>query len=127
MKIAICGPTEPDAFADNVADSLQRMGHDVHALGPARRPLRSRKLSNAMSLVSDQARSIDEFRQRGMAKRVGDIAPELLLTIDRRLHPSVIRVAHDVGARVALWFPDHTGTMANHDMFLAGYDRIYLK
>lgn len=127
MKIAVCGPSEPDAFADNVADTLRRMGHDVHSLGAARPPMRVRQLSNLVELLADNRRAIDKFRQRRMVKRVQEIRPDILLTIDRRLHPTVIKAAHQVGAKVALWFPDHTGTMANHDMFVAGYDRIYLK
>jgi spore maturation protein CgeB len=89
--------------------------------------MRVRQLSNLVELLADNRRAIDKFRQRRMVKRVQEIRPDILLTIDRRLHPTVIKAAHQVGAKVALWFPDHTGTMANHDMFVAGYDRIYLK
>lgn len=127
MKIAVCGPSEPDAFADNAADTLRRMGHDVHPLGAARPSLRIRQMSSLVGLLADNHRAVDKFRQRRMVKRVREIHPDVLLTVDRRLHPTVVKAAHEVGAKAALWFPDHTGTMANHDMFIAGYDRIYLK
>ena len=127
MKIAVCGPTDPDSFADNVIDSLRRMGHEVQALGTVRPALPFRRLTSFAELASDHERRIDGLRQRRLANRVQNLAPDLLLTIDRRLHPSVIAAAHESGARVVLWFPDATGTMGNHDMFLAGYDRIYLK
>lgn len=127
MRIAVSGPMDADSFADNVVDTLRRMGHDVYPLGPARQGARLRKLSNIVEVISDHERRLDSVRQRSMRERVAQLAPDLLLTVDRRLDAEVIKAAQRAGTRVALWFPDHTGTMANHDMFLAGYDRIYLK
>lgn len=127
MKIAVCGPLSPDSFADNVVDTLGRLGHEVIALGPARPTPKLRRAANAVQMLSDHVRQIDGARQRPLVKQVQVARPDLLLTIDRRLHPSVISAAQGVGALVALWFPDHTGTMADHSLFLAGYNRIYLK
>ena len=127
MKIAVVGPIGQDSFADNLINTFGRMGHEVKALGATRPPLPIRRVNSLVSLLSDGLRSIDGYRQRSMAETVTEFRPDLLLTIDRRLHPVVIDAAHSVGAKVALWFPDATSTMGNHDMFLAGYDRIYLK
>lgn len=127
MKIAVAGPRNPDSFADNVGDTLKRMGHDTHMLGAARPPLRIQRASNLIGILSDHGRSIDRARQRRMVADVQRLRPELFITVDRRIHPSVIDAVHAGGGRAVLWFPDHTSTMGNHDMFLAGYDRIYLK
>lgn len=127
MRIAVCGPTEPDSFADNIADTLERMGHEVVALGAPRRPVNVPKVGAAIGEASDHNRWIDGLRQGGLGRRVAELAPDMLLTTDRRLHPKVIAAAQKAGAKVALWFPDATSTMGSHDMFVAGYDRIYLK
>jgi len=79
------------------------------------------------SLVSDHTSTVDQYRQRHLVRAVQRVRPDVLLTMDRRLHRSVIQAAQSHGARTALWFPDAVSTMGRHDMFLNGYDRIYLK
>lgn len=127
MRVMVVGPLGPDDFADNVRDTLSRMGHEVHAAGAPRPSLPNRKMDTLVSLVSDHTSAIDQYRQRHLVRMVQRIRPDILLTMDRRLHRSVIEKARQAGARTALWFPDHVATMGRHDMFLNGYDRIFLK
>lgn len=135
MRVMVVGPLGLDNFADNVRDTLTRMGHEVHAVGAARpsSPFRkvdtssARTLEKLLTIASDHKSAVDEFRQRHLVREVGRIRPDIVLTMDRRLHQSVIHAARHLGARTALWFPDHVSTMGRHDMFINGYDRIYLK
>lgn len=127
MRVMVVGPLGPDDFADNVRDTLSRIGHEVHAVGAARPSFPVRKVDALVSIVSDHTSSVDQYRQRHLVRTVQRVRPDVLLTMDRRLHRSVIDSARQVGARTALWFPDHVSTMGRHDMFINGYDRIYLK
>lgn len=127
MRVMVVGPLGPDDFADNVRDTLTRMGHEVHAVGAARPSMALRKTGLLVSLVSDHTSTVDQYRQRHLVRAVERVRPNILLTMDRRLHRSVVHAAKQVGARTALWFPDSVSTMGRHDMFINGYDRIYLK
>ena len=127
MRVMVVGPLGPDDFADNVRDTLTRMGHEVHAVGAARPSVPIRHVGTFVSLVSDHTSTVDQYGQRHLVRAVQRIRPDVLLTMDRGLHRSVIQAARQQGARSALWFPDHVATMARHDMFLNGYDMIYLK
>jgi hypothetical protein len=123
----VVGPVGPDDFADNVCDSLSHMGHQVVAAGPSRKLPPLRRLGFGVEIALERVPALDRSRQQGLAERVLEECPDLLLTMDRRLHGSVVAAAKSVGARTALWFPDHVGNMDRHQMFLAGYDRIYIK
>ncbi|OYO16858.1 hypothetical protein BI335_08805 [Enemella evansiae] len=127
MRIAVVGPLGKDSFADNVIDQLAQDGHQVRPLGPARPPLGVRKVDALFSVVSDHHLPLDARRQAPMRKEIAAFRPEVLITVDRRLHASTIAAAKATGARTALWFPDAVGTMGLHDMFTNGYDRIFLK
>lgn len=127
MRVATVGPLNPDDFADNVTDTLRRMGHEVLPLGAARPPLPSKRLTSAAGMLSDRVRQIDALRQKEMRYLIEEWRPEVVISTDRRLHPITIKSIHAVGAKVGLWFPDSTATMSNHAFFLAGFDRIYLK
>ena len=127
MRVMVVGPLGPDDFADNVQETLSRMGHEVHAVGAARPKLPLRRVDTFINLVSEHTSAVDRYRQTVLAHAVERIRPDILLTTDRRLHRSVVDAAREHGARTALWFPDHVATMQRHEMFLNGYDRIYLK
>ncbi|WP_166787187.1 glycosyltransferase [Cryobacterium sp. TMT2-23] len=49
------------------------------------------------------------------------------MTVDRTVQGSIVRELSAGGAKIALWYPDPVSNMGRHDMFLAGYDRIFLK
>lgn len=126
-KIMVVGPLDADSFADNVSDTLRRMGHDVLAVGPARPQFRSTKLTNLLSIFGERLPLPDALLQHHLIAAERSFNPEVILTMDRTIQPSVVRSLKSGGAKVALWFPDAVSNLGRHDMFLAGYDRIYFK
>ncbi len=134
MRIVVIGPLAADDFADNVRDTLTRMGHEVHAVGGARPTIfRGRRINpvpmridNLVGVLSEHEVRIDAYRQRALASQIDRLRPDMVLTIDRRVHKQVVRRARAAGAKTALWFPDHVSSMGRHDMFINGYDRVYL-
>ena len=73
MRVMVVGPLGLDDFADNVRDTLVRMGHEVLAVGGARPPSTFPKLDTLVSLVSDHT-TIVEVRAL--------IAPDMLVEIE---------------------------------------------
>lgn len=127
VRILVVGPLDPDAFADNVVDTCRRMGHDVRAVGAAREVPRGRRLQNATHVLADQVKRLDLVSQQHLVRAAREFQPDLVLTIDRRIRPEIAEAMRQNSGAIALWFPDHVANMGKHDMFLAPYDRIYLK
>lgn len=126
-KVMVVGPLDSDSFADNVRDTLTRLGHEVRTVGPARRRSRVRRVSNLLSILGERLPSQDAFLQRHLLNAADDFKPDVVLTMDRTIQPSIVKQLRANGTKVALWFPDAVSNMGRHDMFLAGYDRIFFK
>ncbi|GAA5147585.1 hypothetical protein GCM10023340_20220 [Nocardioides marinquilinus] len=127
MRAAVIGPTAPDLFADNVASSLRAMGHEATLVGPARRDLRPARISHVLHLAADQVSALDRPLQRAMLRRVAETAPDVVISVDNRLTPETVREMRRSVGKIVLWFPDAVSNFRKHQMFLAPYDRIYLK
>lgn len=126
-RVLVIGPTDADSFADNVGETLTRMGHDVRMAGAVRRTPPGRRLRNAIEIASDRLPKWDRRRQRHLVAHERDFRPDVILTLDRRIQPEVVRELRTNGARIALWFPDAVYNLGRHDVFLAPYDRLFFK
>lgn len=127
MRIGVIGPINPDDFADNIADSLRRMGHFVTQLGPAHTQLPG-IFSNRVARLTRQALpELDELIQRRIVHAAQDAACEVIINIDARLTPDAVVRLRRCGARVAFWFPDHVANMGRQLMLLAPYDAFFFK
>lgn len=127
MRVVVVGPTAPDLFADNVASSLREMGHEAWLGGPARSQLRPARMNQVAQVAADQASRFDQPLQRAILRSVTEVAPDLVISVDGRLTPDTVQRMRDVAGKVVLWFPDAVSNFRKHQMFLAPYDRIYLK
>lgn len=127
MRIVVVGPTDPDSFADNVVDALTSMGHEVRAAGPARSVHKSRMASRIISTLEDLHPPIDPSFQEYRYRQYFDWKPELVITVDKNLHESVIARFKSIKARVVLWFPDHVANLGDHSVLQSGYDHMFFK
>lgn len=127
MKILVIGPLDADSFADNVQNALTRLGHEVRTTGPARPRFKNRRLSNAVAVLGERLTAQDAMLQKHLVRASEDFRPDVVLTMDRTVQKPVLSQLTRHGARSALWFPDAVSNMGRHDLFLAGYDRIFLK
>lgn len=126
-RIMVVGPLTADSFAENVAHAFVQMGHEVEMAGAPRTLPAVGRLGNIAEVLLDKLPRQDTFLQRHLLKRQCEFKPHLVLTLDRRITPEVVRQLKQNGSRVALWFPDAVSNMGRHELFLAGYDHIFLK
>lgn len=126
-KIMVIGPDHPDSFADNVGDTLRRIGHDVLLAGSARLRLRSPRLSNAVNLLRERASNLDARMQRHLVSAAGEFGPQIVLSLERTVQPATVAALKRGGASVALWFPDAVSNLGRHDALLAPYDYFFFK
>ena len=126
-RIGVIGPVAPDYFADNVVDSLQRLGHVVTQLGPARSGGRSRLVNRAAGLARQAMPHLDERAQDPIVRAALSADCEIIINVDSYLLPSMVTRLRNSGARVAFWFPDHVANLGRQYMLLAPYDAIFFK
>src|SRR6516225_1113744 len=105
MRIGVIGPIFPDSFADNVTDSLRRMGHDVDALGSTSRTNRSRVGAILTQLVQGSGRTTLAMQHRTIARATRK-RYDLVITVEATLAPEAVDRIKRNGSAVAVWFPD---------------------
>jgi len=127
MKIGVIGPMGGEQFAENVADALRRMGHQVTQLGPANPSHRNRHVHNAAMIAWMAFPDIDERAQRRIARSAHEAECEVVINIDLRLMPDIVARIRRGGARVIFWFPDPVTHLARQLMVLGPYDALYFK
>ena len=127
MRVGVIGPIAPDRFAENIADALERAGHDVTRLGPAGPHSKIRMANNVAMLARQALPRLDEQAQHYIATASVRAGCELVINVDARLMPATVSQIRRTGALVAFWFPDHVGTMGRQLMLLAPYDALFFK
>ena len=125
MRIGVVGPISPDSFADNIVTALTDMGHDPVPLGPlcARRG----RYAAVEMAIRNALPALDERAQRRVTAAAVRADCEIVINVDQRLMPGVVRDMRRAGMKVGLWFPDHVVHMGRQFMLLAPYDAVFVK
>ena len=126
MRIGVIGPTWPDAFATNVISALSAMRHDPISLGSSY-ALGSHHTARAISTVRNLLPALDERAQQRIARTALDGECEIVINLEQRLLPGVVRQIRANGTKVTLWFTDAILNMWRQMMLLAPYDAIFVK
>lgn len=126
-RIAIIGPLDPDSFADNLVATAKRLGHDVLGLGSARPRVRRQRVKSLVEIVAERSPRVKFALERKLVDDAVAFAPEVVVSVDRRVSQRALHAITAGGARSALWFPDPVHNLGRHDVFLAGYDRLFFK
>jgi hypothetical protein len=69
MRAGVIGPMGSDSFADNIADALLRMGHQVRQLGPARAYYRQRQTTRIVGLARQAVPRLDNAMQGPIVRK----------------------------------------------------------
>jgi spore maturation protein CgeB len=126
MRIGIVGPTWPDCFAANVMDALAALGLDPVTLGSSY-AVGGIYTSAIATAVRNALPALDERAQRRIARTALEAECEIVINLEQRLMPGVVRQLRRNGIKVAMWFPDAVLNMGRQLMLLAPYDAVFLK
>jgi spore maturation protein CgeB len=126
MRIGVVGPTWSDSLAANILDALPAMGHDPVSLGSSY-SVGGPYTSAFAVLVKDAFPALDERGQRRIVRAARAAECDIVIDVEQRLLPAVVRRLQRNGARVALWFPDALVNIGRQLMLLSPYDAIFVK
>jgi len=127
MRIGIVGPLSfADSFPANIIDALLAMGHAPVALGSTYATGRRTSTVVAMT-IKNALPALDERAQLQIARAALHAECEVVINLEQRLMPGVVRELQRNGIKVAMWFPDHLINMGRQFMLLAPYDAVFFK
>lgn len=127
MQIGVVGPMAPDFFADNIVDSLRRMGHSATPLGSAHLRPKNRLIRSTATLAMQALPRLEQRLQNSIAARAVEAGCELVLNLDAHLWPDVVAQMQGYGMHVVFWFPDAVSSLGRQIMLLASYDALFFK
>lgn len=127
MRVGVVGAVEPDYFADNVGDSLDRLGHVVAYLGHPRVHHRSRRMVGALTVARQAMPRLEDRAQQRIVQAAVAAECEVVINLDAHLAPSAVRGLQRAGIRTAFWFPDAVSNLGRQLMLLAPYDALFFK
>jgi spore maturation protein CgeB len=127
MRVGVVGAAEPDYFADNVGDALDRIGHVVTYLGPPRVHHRSRRMVAVVTAARQAMPRLEDRAQQCIVQAALDAKCEVVINLDAHLMPGVVTRLRRAGIRMAFWFPDAVSNLGRQLMLLAPYDALFFK
>jgi spore maturation protein CgeB len=126
MRVGVIGPTWPDSFAAHVIDALPNLGHEPVALGSSF-SVGNPYTSAAAMVARNAVPALDERLQRRLARAALGAGCEVVISLEHRLMPAVVRQLRAGGIKTAMWYPDALLNMGRQFMLLAPYDAVFVK
>ena len=129
MRVLIPAVFYEDSFAENVAETLRAMGHEVATLGHV-------SLAASWSLPRQAARAVlghlagdrPTAEERLVLKLAQTFHPDLLLALTRDLHPDILEhIGKLCPGRRVLWWGDPPSSSKRWGMLDPGWDFVYIK
>ncbi len=135
MNVLVIGKFYGDSFALHIAETLERMRHDVRRFEPGVRyrpkGQLALRLNQARSVIYGATDGIPWIRSRRMRQlwRVTEAGPlDVVIVCHDFLQPGeVAELKRRTGAAVALWFPDSIAGFGRGYFMIAPYDALFLK
>lgn len=131
MKVLVFGRVFPDSFTDNIATTLEAMGHEVVTSGDMSMNMGVGKLAMKRFRWVGYAEAIFPSLQKRWGEQLvalaGDFQPDFILVIEQP-HPSVIRRARSAcRAKIVYWMTDALPSFGRQYALASDYDASFYK
>lgn len=126
MRVGVVGPVYPDSFADNILDTLPRIGHVGVSLGPAL-PRPKRPGASRTAAVLGQSTAIASRFQRRLVERAKEQDLDVILTVEATLLPLTVAALNGLGCKTALWFPDAAANLGRQLPLVSPFHGLFFK
>jgi spore maturation protein CgeB len=129
MRVVIPGPRYEDSFIDNVAVTLERMGHEVLTASFRRHRIQySRPLSLGRRIRTYLAPEALTEVERWTLKACRGWNPDVLLCLTQSVGEQCLRDCKQSGVRHRVaWWGDSPGNLSGMSLLTTEWDLVYLK
>lgn len=135
MRVALIGQEYPEASACYIEKSFKQLGHEPKifiapsTLGVSKfgADVINRIVERGFRLTMSLSTKASQKAEERLVNRVIAYEPDLVVTVDAHLWPETVAGLKESGAKVVLWFLDALVNFGRQIMFVAPYDRIFLK
>ena len=124
MKVGLIGPLSPDTFVDNIGHALRSMGISVSHLGSTSGGHDWRGLRSVAQKVSAETES---FFQRPLVKRASEEKCDIIICVEQRLMPSIVKEITRHTPKTVLWYPDHLANLGRLTLVASPYYAVFVK
>lgn len=127
MHVGLIGGNRPDGFQDNIADSLDRMGHRVSYLGSTVATRRGRTGNRVAALARSALPRLADRSHLRLARAAAEQGCDAVITVQGDLSPAAVAAMRRDRIEVALWFPDAVCNLGRQLMLAAPYTAVFFK
>ena len=136
MKILVVGKFYVEAFARHIAETLAHMGHEPICYEPG---FKSNRLAGhigqrigqvgaTLYAVTNNLPAIRAYRVRALTRLLKKHSFQAVIVCHDFLWPNeVALIKAKIPGKIALWFPDHLGTIGRGLFMNAQYDALFFK
>ena len=128
MRVFVPLASAPDTFVNNVAVTLESMGHEVRTMGavPTVEAVTLRDVARAV--LQRLSGNSPTGENRLMLKRAKTFKPDVFLSLTRGLHPEILdELGRICPGRRILWWGDTPANTKRWEMLETGWDFIFCK
>ncbi|HVK64671.1 MAG TPA: glycosyltransferase [Polyangium sp.] len=129
MRVLVLGPRFADGFADNVAETLVEMGHEVLGAEEVDHAAYWSVPRRALRMVEERVFGDAPLPQdRKLLRLVKDRRPDVLLALTWDVHPEVLdALGRFVPGRRILWWGDAPANSRRFGLVNPFWDKVYVK
>ena len=136
MNVLVVGKFYTEGFALHIAETLATMGHGVRRFEPGvhsgrfggRIGYRLDQVRRVIHSSTDSLPSVRAQRMKALWQAAEEGSLDVVIVCHDFLWPDeVSELKRRTSAKVAMWFPDHFGTMGRGYFMNAAYDGLFFK
>lgn len=128
MKFLIPNHRVPDSFVDNVAYTLEKMGHEVVTM-----PTLSNKRMNSpvIRILKENFQKLRgdylSKQEKWLHQHCADIKPNVLLCLTQGIDPEILHKIKQNGIQTVAWWGDTAANMKRNGLLAEDWDWIFIK
>jgi spore maturation protein CgeB len=128
MKFVIPNYRTPDSFVDNVAYTLEKMGHDVKTMPKEKNSFIDNRINHLFTTLNSMANPVYRTKQeKWLDNELISSKFDVLLTLTQALPAELLFKSKQKGIINVTWWGDPPANMKKYGLLVKGWDKIYIK
>ena len=128
MRFLIPNYRTPDSFVDNVAHTLEKMGHDVKTMPKVKNSFIDNRINHIFTILNSMANPVYRTKQeKWLDNELNRSKFDVLLTLTQALPAELLFKSKQKGIVNVTWWGDPPANMKKYGLLVKGWDKIYIK